>query len=173
MPVSRMYRLGWNQPLANTLTGPDAPNLRRIFQSLQNWIDFPLVGLQGTQASFAAGSANVAWATELYDDYMLHDANSANIRVPSQAQQYFALGAFTGEWSTDGAGRRIFVWRKNGVDTNWSNSNDVAGVSFLTAPFFGVVKRGDILNARVTHDAGSNLSISDMELWLVFLPLTS
>ena len=171
MTVGRYFRLGWNQPLVNTLTGPDSDNLRRIFQSLQNWIDFPLVGLSGTKAAYAAGASTIAWSTELYDDYMLHDANSADIRVPSQCQQYFAIGAFCGAWDSGAAGRRILGWNLNGAATDWAQGNDTSGVSHLTSPFLGVVKRGDLLTATCFHESGSNIGITNMELWLVFFPL--
>lgn len=170
----RRERLGWHEALPNLLSGPDANVLRRTFSSLQTWLDFPIIGLQGSVAAFAAGNTTVAWATELYDDYNLHDTSATTIRAPQQARQFFCVGAFTGAWSDGGgaAGRRVFSWVLNGSLTRWRNSNDTAaGLSYLTCPFFGVVPKSATLAARVEHDAAVNLGVSSMELWLVFFPL--
>jgi len=170
--VLRNARLGWHDPIANAFTGPDADTLRRTFQSLQTWLDFPIVGLTGSVSAFAAGNATVAWGTELYDDYNLHDTSATTIRAPQQAQRFFVVGAVTGKWAGTGAGRRIFTWLKSGVATNFNNSNSTAVTANpLTAVFMGTLLRTETLGVQVTHDAATNQSVADMELWLIFLPM--
>lgn len=175
MTIGRYFRLGWNQPLVNTLTGPDAPNLRRIFQSLQLWLDFPLVGLQGSAISgmAAATSTPVVWSIELYDDYTIHAPNAVNIRVPTQAQRYFAVGAFTASYAGGGTGRRISTWLLNGGGTNWAQTSDTNSINYITCPFLGIVKANDLLEPRVSHNATVVQDIDDTELWMMFLPMGS
>jgi len=170
--VLRNARIGWHDALPNLIGLPNADALRRTFQSVQKWFDFPIVGLQGSVAAFAAGNANVAWATEVYDDYSLHDAASATIRVPQQAQQYFVVGAATGTFTGAGAGRRVLAWHKNGVTTRWRDFNDTAtSNNYVTSPFMGIVSRSDTLAINVSHNVAANLSVDEMELWLLFLPM--
>ena len=168
----RNIRAGWHDPLANALTGPDSAALRRVFQSLQLWLDFPIIGLEGSRAAFASGAVEVAWATELYDDYTMHAPSATEIIVPSQARSYFAIGAFCGAWAGGGAaGRRILSWKRNGVATGWSQMGTSTAVNYMTVPFLGIVNSGDVLAAQCSHDSVSNLAVNDMELWLVFAPM--
>lgn len=171
----RRERLGWNHPLANAFVGEDAPNLRRVFSSLQNWIEYPLIGLQDGLASVASGGAATAipWSVELYDDYDLHDANASTIRVPSQARTYFAVGAFALSFEGNATGRRVLQWFKNGAQTRWSSSlfSTAVSTAYVTAPFLGTVNKGDTLSTRVFQDSGATLDLSLEECWLVFMPM--
>lgn len=167
-----MFRLGWNEPLANTLTGPDAPNLRRIFQSLQNWIDFPFVLLEGNSVTNLAAGVNhtVVWGTEVYDDYTLHDANATTIRVPQQAQQYLMLGFATSQWTNNGTGRRLLAWQINGAGYNNQTSESNATV-YISLPIITIVKKADLISVVAVHNASAAQTVGGLKAALLFLPL--
>lgn len=170
----RNIRLGWNEPLNNILHGQDADQLRRIFSSLQNWLEFPVVGLQGTLTSIANNSSVlVPWsATELYDDYSLHSGTSTNINVPSQARTYLAVGAFAASYSANTTGRRVMSWLINGVATNFRQSAPGAavGATYCVVPIIAMVKKTDQLQCTMFQDSGGSLGVDTQEAWVLFLP---
>lgn len=177
MPPFPPVKLGWRNPAANILSGPDAENLRRIFDNLDLWLTFPLfIATSATVTVPTATDLAIPWQTELYDEYTLHAANSATIRCPSQFKSYLAIGAASIKWADNStAGYREFSWRVNGTQV-YQTYMEAAAINRSVRqalPFMYMVKPGDTMDITVRHNNGVDHSLSTAIVGCVFLPMGS
>lgn len=165
-------KLGWDNPSGSVLTGPDATNLRRIFDSLTLWLSYPLIGLSNNALVIAPTvGTTLAWTTEIYDEFQLHDANATTFRAPSEFRSWLGVGATAIQYAGSGGTYRSLAWKLNGNFTSWQvDQVPLTGTTALACPFIQIVSRGDTLSVFTNQDAGGNQD-ADAEAWMVFLPM--
>lgn len=171
-------RPGWTNPSGSVFVGNDANSLRRVFESLSQWLQYPLVGLARTTAFSVPNNAitPIPFLTELYDEFQLHDANASSWRVPTATRTYLAIGAVGVHWSSSisaGAYTQI-AWAINGTNTAFKDgrTNIALFGGDLAIPFMGIVKAPQTMAINAFQTSGSAGSLT-AEVWCMYLPMGS
>jgi hypothetical protein len=156
--------LGWDAPLAASMRDPA---LRAVLGDLQRTLTWPFVGLR-RQTNQSAQQNPITWPVTLSDESGLH-RGSGNIQVPSDFNHWLAIGACSGIWSNSSTNSCLLIWRRGTSDTPWNGTARHTGTLRASAPFFGLVEAGDLLNVRAAT-SGSN-TLTEAEIFVVFIPL--